>query len=105
MHQLIAFNARHLSYVLNTAKWLKLVHLLFVSPALSEETERSFCALRRLNIWPRSTVIEKRLNSQSVRHLQQAEVLDLVDVGALIEEFISRYYSDTRACLYILRNE
>jgi hypothetical protein len=97
MHELITFNACHLSYVLNTAKWLKLVRLLLVSLALSAETERSFCALRRLKIWPRSTMIQQRLNSLAVRHLQQ-EVLDLVDVGALIEEFISK--NDTRAFIF-----
>jgi hypothetical protein len=42
MRELITFNARHLSYVLNTAKWLKLVRLLLVSLALSAEKSAKF---------------------------------------------------------------
>jgi hypothetical protein len=42
-------------------------------------------------------MIQQRLNSLALRHLQQ-EVLDLVDVGALIEEFISK--NDTRAFIF-----
>jgi hypothetical protein len=75
----------------------KLVRLLLVSPASSAEAERSFSALRRLKTWLRSTMIQQRLNSLAVCHVHQ-EVLDLVDVGALIEEFISR--NDTRAFIF-----
>jgi hypothetical protein len=75
----------------------KLVRLLLVSPASSAEAERSFSALRRLKTWLRSTMIQQRLNSLAVCHMHQ-EVLDLVDVGALIEEFISR--NDTRAFIF-----
>ena len=76
----------------------KLVCLLLVSPAASAEAERSFSTLRRrLKTWLRSTMTQQRLNSLAVCHVHQ-EVLDLVNVDGLIEEFISR--NDTRACMF-----
>ena len=75
----------------------KLVRLLLVSPASSAEAERSFSALRRLKTWLRSTMTQKRLNSLAVCHIHQ-EILDLVDVDALIDEFISR--NETRASMF-----
>ena len=75
----------------------KLVRLLLVSPASSAEAERSFSALRRLKTWLRSTMTQKRLNSLAVCHVHQ-EILDLVDVDALIDEFISR--NETRASMF-----
>jgi hypothetical protein len=35
-------------------------------------------------------MVQQRLNSLAVCHVYQLEVLDLVDVGALIKEFNSR---------------
>lgn len=67
----------------------KLVRLLLVSPASSAEAERSFSALRRLKTWLRSTMTQVRLNSLAVCHVHQ-KLLDLVDVDALINEFISK---------------
>ena len=67
----------------------KLVRLLLVAPASSAEAERSFSALRRLKTWLRSTMTQLRLNSLAVRHVHQ-ELLDLVDVDVLINEFETR---------------
>lgn len=75
----------------------KLVRLLLVSPASSAEAERSFSALRRLKTWLRTTMTQRRLNSLAVCHVHQ-QVLDLVDVDALIEEFVSR--NETRASMF-----
>jgi len=71
--------------------------LLLVSPTSSAEVERSFSALRRLKTWLRSTMIQLRLNSLGVCHVCQ-ELLDLVDVNALIEQFVSR--NDTRVFMF-----
>ena len=75
----------------------KLVRLLLVSPASSAEAERSFSALRRLKTWLRSTMTQVRLNSLAVCHVHQ-EVLDVIDVDALINEFVSR--NETRASMF-----
>ena len=75
----------------------KLVRLLLVSPASSAEAERSFSALRRLKTWLRSTMTQLRLNSLAVCHVHQ-EILDVVDVDALLEDFVSR--NETRASMF-----
>ena len=75
----------------------KLVRLLLVAPASSAEAERSFSALRRLKTWLRSTMTQLRLNSLAVRHVHQ-ELLDLVDVDALINEFVSK--NETRVSMF-----
>lgn len=74
-----------------------LVRLLLVSPASSAEAERSFSALRRLKTYLRSTMTQQRLNSLAVCHVHQ-ELLDSIDVDALMQEFVSR--NDTRACMF-----
>ena len=68
----------------------KLVRLLLVSPASSAEAERSFSALRRLKTW-------LRLNFLAVCHVHQ-EVLDVIDVDALMNEFVSR--NETSASMF-----
>ena len=75
----------------------KLIRLFLVSPASSAEAERSFSALRGLKTWLRSAMIQLRLNSRTVCHVRQ-ELVDLVDVNALIEEFVSR--NDTRVSVF-----
>ena len=75
----------------------KLVRLLLVSPASSAQAERSFSALRRLKTWLRSTMTQQRLNSLAVCHVHQT-YLDLVDVDALIQEFVAR--NKTRVSLF-----
>ena len=75
----------------------KLVRLLLVSPASSAEAERSFSALRRLKTWLRSTMTQVRLNSLAVCHVYQ-EVLDVIDVDMLINEFVSS--KETRAFMF-----
>lgn len=75
----------------------KLVRLLLVAPASSAEAERSFSALRRLKTWLRSTMTQLRLNSLAVRHVHQ-ELLDLVDVDALINEFVAK--NETRVSMF-----
>ncbi len=75
----------------------KLVRLLLVSPASSAEAKRSFSALRRLKTWLRSTMTQQRLNSLAVCHVHQ-EILDVVDVDALLEDFVSR--NETRASMF-----
>ena len=75
----------------------KLVRLLLTSPASSAEAERSFSTLRRLKTWLRSTMTQLRLNSVAVCHVHQ-EVFDVIDVRALMEEFISR--NETRASMF-----
>ena len=75
----------------------KLVRLLLVSPASSTEAERSFSALRRLKTWLRSTMKQPRLNALAVLHIHQ-DVLDSVDVDALIEEFV--FKNETRRSMF-----
>lgn len=75
----------------------KLVRLLLVSPASSTEAERSFSALRRLKTFLRNTMTQQRLNSLAVCHVHQ-ELLDSIDVAALMQEFVSR--NDARACMF-----
>jgi len=67
------------------------------SPASSAEAERSFSALRRLKTWLRSTMTQLRLNFLTVCTVHQ-ELLDLIDVNALIEQFVSR--NDTRVSIF-----
>jgi len=65
-----------------------MARLFLVPPDSSTEAERSFSALRRLKkTWLHSTMTQLRLNS--ICHVHQ-ERLDLVDVNALTEQFISR---------------
>ena len=71
--------------------------MLLVAPASSAEAERSFSALRRLKTWLRSTMTQLRLNSLAVRHVHQ-ELLDLVDVDALINEFFAK--NETRVSMF-----
>ena len=75
----------------------KLVRLLLVSSASSAEVERSFSALHRLKTWLRSTMTQLRLNSLAVWHVRQ-ELLDLADVNALIEQFVSK--NDRRVSMF-----
>ena len=75
----------------------KLVRLLLVSPASSTEAERSFSALRRFKTWLRSTMKQPRLNALAVLHIHQ-DVLDSVDVDALIEEFV--FKNETRRSMF-----
>ena len=60
--------------------------LIDCSPASSAESERSFSALHRLKTWLCSAMTQLPLNSLAVCQDHQ-EVLDLVDVNALTEQF------------------
>ena len=75
----------------------KLVRLLLVAPASSAEAERSFSALRWLKTWLRSMMTQLRLISLAVRHVHQ-ELLDLVDVDALMNEFVAK--NETRVSMF-----
>jgi len=65
----------------------KLVRILLVCPASSDEAERSFSALRRLKTWLHSTVTQTRLNSVAVSHVHQ-DLLNASDLDEVMELFI-----------------
>ncbi|XP_041362929.1 zinc finger MYM-type protein 1-like [Gigantopelta aegis] len=72
----------------------RLLRLLLVSPASLCEAERSFSALRRIKMWLRSTMTQKRLNHVMVCH-DHRDRLGAVDYQQIAEEFIDRC-SDSR---------
>ena len=67
----------------------RLVRLLLVKPVSACEAERSFSALRRLKTWLRSSMSQVRLNSIAMCHVHH-DLLDILDLNALMNEFISR---------------
>jgi hypothetical protein len=67
----------------------ELLILLTVNPASSATAERSFSCLRRLKTWLRTTMSQQRLNSSAVCNTHRT-ILDVVDVNAICDEFISR---------------
>jgi len=66
----------------------KLIRLMMVSPASSCEAERSFCALRRLKTYLRSTMTQKRLNNVAVCHVHCSR-LRALNVDDVMKAFIS----------------
>ena len=65
-----------------------LLHLCLSLPVSVASSERSFSALRRLKTWLRNTVTQRRLTHLALLHLHQ-DILDTVDIHALMREFIS----------------
>jgi len=64
-----------------------LVRLLLVTCFVCRSGEK-FQRVRRLKTWLRSTMTQVRLNSLAVCHIHQ-EVIDVIDVVMLINEFVS----------------
>ena len=75
----------------------QLLRLMLLCPLSYCSAERSFSALRRLKIWLRSTMTERRLNAVTVCHVNQ-EMLDDLDMKEIASEFCSR--SDIRKALF-----
>ena len=65
-----------------------LLHLALSLPISVASSERSFSALRRLKTWLRNTVVQRRLTHLALLHMHQ-DILDTLDVPALMTEFIS----------------
>ncbi|XP_042912304.2 zinc finger MYM-type protein 1 [Parasteatoda tepidariorum] len=69
-----------------------LVRLLLVCPASSCEAERSFSALRKLKMYLRSTMTQKRLNHVALCYVHK-NILDVIDSKKVAQIFISQVQS------------
>ena len=67
----------------------QLKHLLLVCPVASCTAEQSFSCLRRLKIWLRTTMTQKRLNSVIVCAVHR-QIIDSLDIYKLAKDFASR---------------
>ena len=66
-----------------------MIKYYLVCPASTANAERSFSHLRRLKTYLRSTMTQARLNSLLILSTYK-EVLDLLNMKKLLQEFISR---------------
>jgi len=57
-----------------------LLRILLVIAAASREAERSFSGLRRLKMWLRSGMSQKRINAVAVCHVHQ-KYIDCIDIS------------------------
>ena len=64
-----------------------LLRLLFVIPATSATSERSFSALRRVKTYLRTTMTQERLNNLIVLHIHRDREINLMEA---VSEFVSR---------------
>jgi hypothetical protein len=67
----------------------QLLALCLCCPISVAGSERSFSALRRLKTWVRSNMTQTRLSNLALMHIH-SDILDTIDVDALVEEFCSR---------------
>lgn len=67
----------------------KLIMLILTVPATSVCAERSFSALRRLQMYLRTTMNQKRLTNLSILYVHKSR-LDFLDINVLIRKFIEK---------------
>ena len=62
---------------------VSLVRIVVVNPATNAVSERTFSAMRRLETYLRSTMLQKRLNTVMVLHVrkERTDSLSVVDLG------------------------
>lgn len=66
---------------------LTLLRLLFVIPATSATSERSFSALRLVKTYLRSTMKQERLNNLMIIHIHRDREINIMEA---ISEFVAR---------------
>ena len=68
----------------------RLLILILVLPATSASAERSFSLQRRLKIWLRSRMEQKRFNSLAILYefKERTDNIDLIEIG---NEFVKKY--------------
>ena len=79
----------------------RLLRLLLVSPASACTAESSFCALRRLKTWLRSTMTQRRLNCIMVCHVHSDRLHNL-DQHEILNTFIMK--NDQRRHIFGVRD-
>ena len=57
-----------------------LLKLLIVSPASSYDAERYFSALRRLKLWLRNSMIQRRLHAIMICNIHKEKLEDIDDI-------------------------
>ena len=65
-----------------------LLKLLMVSPASSCDAERYFSALRRLKLWLRNSMMQRRLNAIMICNIHKEKVEEL-DIDYILKSFIN----------------
>ena len=63
--------------------------ILYVGPTTSATAERSFSLARRIKIWTRSTMSQKRFNDIAVLTVHK-ELTDKLDLLSISNEFVSK---------------
>ena len=76
------------SYKLILSEIHKLLRLYLIVPITSATSERTFSVLKRLLVYLRSTMTEKRLNNCLLVHVHK-EIVDELDLKEIAVEFIS----------------
>ena len=81
---------------------VKLVRLLLVMPATNAVSERSFSAMRRIKTYPRSTMLQERLNAAMIIHIHK-DLTDCLDLKSLSNNFIAKSdYRKSKFPMYVL---
>ena len=83
------------SYKVILSEIHRLLRLYLIVPVTSATSERTFSVLKRLLVYLRSTMTEKRLNSCLLVHVHK-DILDELNLKEIAVEFVSVKFNDER---------